>query len=404
VKGLTLTMLTLALAVAGIVSMAPRAQAAVEDLEINGFFAQDWISWGNVDTCLGVVADDGTEVRSARVSAKGKIAENLKFKVDYDFAGGSVGLTDAYLELAKIPGVGNARVGFMNEPMGLDQLTSTKFITFLERASCTTFVPARNSGLMLWNSFAGGKVTVEAGGFRESDTFGAGAGSGEGGAVTGRITGLLMNADDGKKLLHVAASATMRSPYGDVVRYRERPEIHMADRFVDTGNVPAESVTTMGLEVAGVFGPAHFQGEYLMSNITTPDETGDGGDRGRAENPSFSGYYAQAGYFLTGESRGYKGTCFDRTKTNSNFLEKGGFGAWEVAARYSSLDLSEAADPADPEAAEHLKMDDITVGLNWYMSSYARVMFNYIMSSVKDADDEEMGKANALTARMQFDF
>jgi phosphate-selective porin len=49
-------------------------------------------------------------------------------------------------------------------------------------------------------------------------------------------------------------------------------------------------------------------------------------------------------------------------------------------------------------------MDDVTLGLNWYLHANARVMFNYVMSSVKDRDDEELGSANALTMRTQIDF
>jgi phosphate-selective porin len=49
-------------------------------------------------------------------------------------------------------------------------------------------------------------------------------------------------------------------------------------------------------------------------------------------------------------------------------------------------------------------MDNVTLGLNWYHHANARVMFNYVMSSVKSADDEEVGTASALAVRYQIDF
>jgi phosphate-selective porin OprO/OprP len=375
----------------GVALQGTGAAAGVQDLEIGGRFLQDWIVWGDVDEVLGVASDDATEVRSAYVSAKGKLATHLRFKADYDFAGGEVGVKDVYLEILGIPGVGNARVGHWTVPVGLDLITSTKNLSFLEGGSCTALAPGRNSGLMLWNTFAGGRVTAELGAFKDVDDFAEASGSGEGGSVAGRLTCLVMNADEGKKLLHVAVSGIQSDPRGDVQRFRARPELHLADYLADTGNVPSETATTIGAELAGVFGPAHFQGEYLTASVAALGDS--------TEDASFSGYYVQGGYFLTGESRGYKGTSFDRTKTKSDFLDEGGLGAWEVVARYSSLDLND-------EDAGVLggKMDDVTVGLNWYMSSNARLMFNYVMATLSDVDGEEVGKESALAARMQFDF
>jgi len=258
--------------------------------------------------------------------------------------------------------------------------------------------PGRNSGLMLWNTLAGGRVTAELGAFKDVDDFAEASGSGEGGSVAARISGLIVSADEGKKLLHAAISGIEWDPRGDALRFRARPELHMAGYLVDTGEMPVETATTVGVELGGVFGPAHLQGEYLMTSATALDEA-EGGERDLAEDASFSGYYVQGGYFLTGESRGYKGTSFDRTKVKSDFLDEGGWGAWEVLARYSSLDLND-------EDAGVLggKMDDVTVGLSWYMSSYAKLMVNYVMATLSDADGDEIGKAGAVAARMQFDF
>ena len=45
--------------------------------------------------------------------------------------------------------------------------------------------------------------------------------------------------------------------------------------------------------------------------------------------PSFCGGYAEVGYYLTGESRGYKGGKWDRTKVLKPF-DKGGWGAIQL--------------------------------------------------------------------------
>ena len=68
-------------------------------------------------------------------------------------------------------------------------------------------------------------------------------------------------------------------------------------------------------------------------------------DASHLGDPTFDGYYVQAGYFLTGEHRPYvfgRGG-FGRVKPKSIFGKDDGRGAWEIAARYSTLDLTDGA-------------------------------------------------------------
>jgi phosphate-selective porin OprO/OprP len=55
-------------------------------------------------------------------------------------------------------------------------------------------------------------------------------------------------------------------------------------------------------------------------------------------NPSFWGGYLEAGYFFTGETRGYKNGTWDRTKVLKPF-SKGGWGALQLNGRVDYLDL-----------------------------------------------------------------
>jgi phosphate-selective porin OprO/OprP len=96
----------------------------------------------------------------------------------------------------------------------------------------------------------------------------------------------------------------------------------------------------------------------------------DGKDRDLS--PSFDGFYVQASYFLTDEHHNYKPSAgaFSRVKPKENFSFGGGPGAWEVAVRYSELDLDDRLDGGE--------VDDITAGLNWYLNPNTRLMWNYI--------------------------
>ena len=70
-----------------------------------------------------------------------------------------------------------------------------------------------------------------------------------------------------------------------------------------------------------------------------------------------------------------------------------------MLVRYSSLDLNDE----DAHIAGG-KMDNVVLGLNWYMHGNARWMINYVMSTVSDGGDDEVGTAGAFISRFQFDF
>jgi phosphate-selective porin OprO/OprP len=135
--------------------------------------------------------------------------------------------------------------------------------------------------------------------------------------------------------------------------------------MVETDLMSADQFTLSAFESAVVLGPFSAQAEYKAS-MANSDAYND---------PRVSGYYVMASYFLTGESRPYKygDGCFDRVKPKKPLGE--GAGAWQLAARYSYVDLTEGNGG---------KLNDYVVGLNWYLNNNARFMFNYIYSETKD--------------------
>lgn len=341
---------------------------------------------------------DGVEFRRARIALSGSIYDKVEFKTQYDFAGGSFKYTDdkdkvssftggqakwkdVYLGVTKLPVVGNIRLGQFHEPFGLEEMTSSNYNPFMERALTTAFVPSRNSGLMFHNSELGDRMTWAVGVFKDSDDVGDRISDGEYN-FTARVTGTPWYEDKGRKLLHLGAAYSHRNPNDDKVRFRERPEVHISPRYVDTADIKdLDDMNLFGAEAALVAGPFSLQGEYMSANVNTVDGT----------DPMFSGFYAMASYFLTGENRAYKGGLFSRVKPKKNF-GAGGPGAWEVAARYSHLDLTD-------EEVEGGELDDVTVGLNWYLNPNTRFMFNYV-----HADLDGVGESDTFQMRAQVDF
>ncbi len=375
-------------------------------LKIGGRIQNDWF-WFDQDRSLKRMADqkDGSEFRRSRLYLSGTIYENINFKAQYDFAGGDADFKDVYLELANAPLVGNIQIGHFKEPFSLEELTSSKYITFMERALPGVFAPSRNSGVMIHRAFLGEKnrerMTAALGFFRTSDDFGSSKDDG-GYSGTIRVTGLPWYAVDGRKLLHLGASYTHRNP-GDTIRIRQRPEAHSAGHVVDTGEFDVKDLDSIVLETALVYGPFSVQGEYYYNDINTR----------HAGNREFDGYYLQTSYLLTGENRSYKNAsgAFGGITPNRNFKlhgENRGWGAWEVALRYSTIDLNDGRNSILDRAFERNNQihggeeDNVTVGLNWYLNPNTRIMWNYVHANI-DSDVYD-GDLNIFQTRFQLAF
>jgi phosphate-selective porin OprO/OprP len=140
------------------------------------------------------------------------------------------------------------------------------------------------------------------------------------------------------------------------------------------------------------------QGEYIHSDV---HQTAGG-------NADLEGYYVQAGYFLTGEHRGYKRSTksFGRTKVIEPFFRVrtaegicSGKGAWEVAYRYAKGDLIDAGITGGV-------IQSHTIGLNWHLNNYTRFMFNYVHATdyFTPVSTSPGGSANGFGLRFQVDF
>jgi phosphate-selective porin OprO/OprP len=150
------------------------------------------------------------------------------------------------------------------------------------------------------------------------------------------------------------------------VRLRERPETRVEGvRLVDTGNIDASSVATYGLEAAAQFRAFSVQGEAFRIGVQRRASA--------LPNPDFGGWYVQGAWTLTGEARRYNiaSATFDAPKVEKPFsLKDKSWGVWELAARYSDLDL-------DDGAVRGGEQQVWTLGLNWYPNNAVRFQFNF---------------------------
>jgi phosphate-selective porin OprO/OprP len=324
--------------------------------------------------------EDGAEFRRARIYMQGMVTEYFEYKFQYDFADANkVKIADIWGELKKIPAVGNARVGQFYEPLSMEQLTSDFEADFGDRSVMNALSPARNIGAALHEKYGwkDGNSIWWIGGFVDDGSGDPAIATGDGDhAITARVAVAPIARDDDSLILQFGVSGSYRTPTAETVRYQSRPESHLAPFFVDTGTITGvDTVELFGVEGAFQAGPFHCSAEYLQSKL----------DADAVSDPTFSGWMMGAGWFLTGEHLAYNRNegIFSGTKVSSPY-GKEGWGAVELAARLSQLDLTD-------EGVDGGKMRDVIVGVNWLLTNNIKVMVDGVRSHVDD-----VGTANML--------
>jgi len=329
----------------------------------------------------------GVEIRRIRLYSSGLIYRNIKYKLQFDFAGGVAEVKDAYIAITKIPFIGNIQVGHFKEPLGLELLTSSKYITMIERSLTNPLFPERNTGLMLFNTAAKERMTWAAGYFVPSNRFGEYLGNKY--HLTGRVTGLpIHNTESKYQVLHLGVGYTYQYQHNETYILKSRPESHLMPTLVLAEIDHAKAVNQLSGELALILGPFHIQTEYVASVAqTTPDSELQKGSY------YFQAYHGIVSWFITGEHKNYmtKEAAFGRVKPKNNFGSEGA-GAFELAFRYSNIDL----DDTDVRGGY---MSNATLGLNWYLNPATRFMFNYVFVNIRDT-----GTASIMLIRFQVDF
>jgi len=318
----------------------------------------------------GVLDDDsGFEIRRFRVGLAGAVPiwPGWNYKLEFDLTDGENTLSDAYLSW-RFKKWGTVRIGNQKVAQTLSGQTSSLSTTFMERPlPVLAFTLSRRVGLG-WDTHLkklGANITVFAGDPNE------GVGS-EGWAARGYF-----NPTRGKfHVIHVGGSFMQLSSESDA-RIGTRPESNVTDTYlVDTGIWPAvDTSSALGLELAGAKGPVTFKSEFYRTAWSRSD----------SDNPKFKGWYAQASWFLTGEMAHYRDGKFIRP----NVLSKNG--AWEVAFRFSTINLND-------EDVQGGTEQNLAFAINWYSPTHWRFMANVIKVN---ADDGPYGEQNPWIAQVR---
>lgn len=294
---------------------------------------------------------------------------------DADFArvdDDSLELQDVLLTWEASPAT-RLQIGHFKQPVTSDNLTSDLDTLFIERSAyASLFGGSRHWGVAVDHMRGDWGIRAAVFGARGAnlleDEFEGVA------AAAVRIHG---DAMAGEPVLHLAVSGVIEDD-SDSFRLSARPENSLVATVLDTGALMADHKTILAAEVGWRNGPWLVQAEG--GRMWLKDVADDGG------TPGFTGASVQVGWIVTGEQRPYsvREGVFDSVRPD-NPLTEGGFGAVELAGRFTRVDLDESRIHGG-------RLSTWSGAVSWFPVPGVRLMADWVHSR---GNHRSFGKRNA---------
>jgi phosphate-selective porin OprO/OprP len=438
-----------------------------DSIELTGrlhFDVGDYLRYGHSAALTNPRSvESGWDARRARIGVTGKFAGDFNYTLIADFGGSDDGtnpyasgfasseIENAYITYNGFNKVANPvplafDVGYIDAPFTLDEATSSNDIMFLERSSSQVVATAFGAGdnrsaigarSYKTNYWAGFYVTGPTSGSPHNNPSSAqGATSatestvpnGEPLAVLGRAT--YNPYSDDVSSVHVGVNtayviqpgATVTTVTGGGVptaaahsfTLSDRPELRIdPTAFLSTGAINyVNDAYVLGAEAAGAWEHFFAQGEYyhyVIDRYATAAQ--------QTPTLNFDGGYGEISYSFGGKRNynpstgAYTGVIPDAPLS---LKEGGGWGAVELAARVSVVNLNDHTVPGlsltNSGGVEGGDQTVYTFGVNYYASTNVRIMLDYIHATINKstfatgAVTPTNAHIDALAARFQVAF
>ena len=412
-------------------------------VELTGRYQMDFGDYVNYDKASDHTSpnylNSGVNARRARIGVTGIFGGDWKYWLIYDFGGssdspnplvpgsGASGIENGYVEYTGFaPFV--IDLGYMDTPYSMDEPTGSNDILFMERSSAqqlavnlaagdnraafgghwnddrawigiyatgptagslhslsqTTLAPA-SSATATQSCPVATKSGKTAATCTIDQVYTAGfGGSAEQLGAFGRAAFQVLQGDGYS--LHIGADAEglIQPPHTNAgvrgISFSDRPELRIDPTTLIGLSISGVSgAAVYSGEAAGTLGPVFMQGEYYGFNIS----------RDVGTDIDFDGGYVEAAVSLTGDVHKYNPAsgAYSMPKPASPFgWSDGGFtgpGAWELAFRYSWVDLNQNTGIEGGKAVGNGGDQQVyTFGVNWYVNNNVRFDFDYLHGDI----------------------
>lgn len=315
---------------------------------------------------------NGVSIRRARIAFKAILWDNWYAELDLDFAGSAIEMKDMIIGYIFNDENVILRTGHFRESFGMETLTTSRYLTFMERSLASKLDPSRHLGFQVshWGekyNLIGGVHFNTQGEYEEvefSQDQNKDFGKDEGHSFTGR--GVYRPIIDADKVFHIGVAGTYRTPkthleVPNTFRYSTRSHTSInRKKYLDTDDISDVSdVVGFDVELAGAFKNFIFQGEYKYFNVNRMNDL---------ESVNLEGGYIQAGYLLFGGRYNYNKAEGEFTRPSRGKK----YGELEAAFRYDYVNANDTDAEIYGGSAE-----GYTAGLNYYFNPNVKFMLNY---------------------------
>ncbi len=343
----------------------------------------------------GVDGNDSFSIRRARISLAGTFNRMFQYQIVPEFAGSSGSLINAYVTATFSPAV-EIKIGKFKPSVGIEHTQSDPTTPFVERSMASGLMPSFDLGVQVGGAIDQGRLVYTLGLFNSL------------------VDGGNPDPVDGDDAKGLAARVTYEpfpgfefgmggtySPSGGpgtalTSGYRSDARQKIFGYFTATN---AEGAAWQWSPQAALFkGPVGVLTEYVVSSVGVRSGN-------TTERLNHDAWNASVSYLLTGENATNSGVIPNRPFA----LGDAGWGAFELAVRYTSIDFDDNSFPAYASPLSNVsRVDSVGLGLNWYLSSSVRFTTDYFHSSF-DASPAATSVLirsgeNALVTRMQVVF
>lgn len=334
----------------------------------------------------------GTDMASGRLGAEGQMG-SLGYKIEADFAGNAVSMKDVYLsydtKVGDLPA--EVYVGNKLKDRSIDGATGNTTTPFMERNAVAS-VGGMQSGYFglgvstkLYGSNWHASLAVT------GDDIGNGSDASDTVAYTARAHWNPIKGSAG--FLHLGGWYWYEKLGDDVTSINKTSPVALG--WNGEVRVSASSIAGVtddhawGAELGGVWRSGWAFAETTVRTINSSSEA--------SRDQKASSY--SVGWLLTGEKPGFssRSGVWSTTKV-LNPVTEGGWGAFELLARYDDYDFTDTARGGDGDAW--------TLGVNWYLNNWSRLMLNMVHWSTNNKVGAYQGpdSGNTVGVRAQVVF
>jgi phosphate-selective porin OprO/OprP len=336
-------------------------------------------------------------MRRARLEFEGELYNKFEFAMEPSFRIDEYGMEEIYLAYNLSPEL-QIKTGLPKAPFSLEEIIPRKHIDFAEHSMVNQFAPAEDAGILVLGTISDGLLEYATGVVN---------GSGEHDTTTnkdwvGRLVVHPFHNKENKSLkgLQFGGACTIGHQNADISG--NKIENEGGKEIVEFSSTPAVTMkgnrTRLGGEVAWLAGPLAVMGEY----VSIENDLVLGVNRKSVSN---NVWYISASYVLTGEDKTFKGVTPDKPFDPS----KGQWGAWQIALRYTQLNLDKDLTDFNFTIPGNstTKVSASTVGLNWYLFKNIRIRTDFISNTYADpisVSGENLSKENEMIMQFQINF